>query len=755
MLPRLIPVLLLLLWALPSGAAVPNRSLSFVSIAANGHPAAAETARRVAQHAQQRLGLNPRKIHVIAKPPTKAGFVDLFRRGAPFQYVSQGDVVVVYITGVSKTARGLALADGPMAWDDVAKIGKHLRDGPGAGLGFFNGTVLVVLDRTGTSARPKPKLPPDTAWLDLSAPRAPLVDPALPAPDIRDALAIAARGALAAIDGSSPKITPGAIAWVGAVERLLATPDRRGTAETLRGLAADARDGTGVSPTLYKGPGYDAARFRLLIQSLRVVLHPKLLANVETIQILEALRKELDRAVPKELRRFIKIERVDERDPTADVACAAVASRSAAHIECVEGRAPIFADQLDVTNPEEALAPIVRQVLRDYKALAGTDWSAQRRDLKPLDVVLLLDASLSMAYHDPTHATDPQLPNAPSKREIVLVRLAATLSAHAESTGRPARLSVLMFGDTVKPLRLPGGESVVFKGPRLSAGQLAAYAAVFRAGARPQPYTGIQSSLTEAARLLAEGDAGAARHVILLTDGRESVTLNNPELAVRQSAAALHSLGATLHCVGLTEGGDRLKGYLTRMRNGDEVLRRYIRLLDMTFAPKKCRRAAGWSSSDARECGGFFADAIEKAGAYDPFLLDRIRRSETPSVPTGVFLQPDSSAAFQSELQSLLTALTGGGVYLATTGQRSGATQAGKPTEDRWRFDLDLPGSARVVLYNRGALRDLRWTFTHNGQPMGAAEGVKVTNESDAVTVVTLPAPARGAWIIERRGVAP
>ena len=50
--------LLLLLGLLGSAfAAVPNRSLSFVSIAASDDPAAVETARRVAQHAERRLGL--------------------------------------------------------------------------------------------------------------------------------------------------------------------------------------------------------------------------------------------------------------------------------------------------------------------------------------------------------------------------------------------------------------------------------------------------------------------------------------------------------------------------------------------------------------------------------------------------------------------------------------------------------------------------------------------------------------------------
>ncbi|MCB9549878.1 MAG: VWA domain-containing protein [Myxococcales bacterium] len=742
----------LIFWALlaPAWAAVPNRSLSFVAIAGSDDPVAVETARRVAKHAEARLGLNPRKIHVIERVPGREAFVELFRRGAPFQYVSQGDVVVVYLSGAREKQGGLALADGVMPYEEVARVAQHLRDGPGEGLGFFNGTVLIVMDRQG-GEKVRLKTPTDTAWLDLSAPRAPAVDPSLPAPDVRDPLAIAGRGALGEL-GQGGKVTPGAVAWVGALERLLADADQEGSVEALRQQAQAARDGTGVSATLLTGPGYETGRFRLLIQRLRVVLHPTLLANVETVQVLEALRRELLRAVPEGLKSQVQIERIDEADPRADVSCAAVANRTTAHLECVEGRAPIFADQLDVTNPEEALAPVVRQVLRDYKALAATDWSARRRDLKPLDVVLLLDSSLSMAYHDPTRATDPTLPDAPSKREIFLVRLAATLSAHAETTGRPARLTVLLFGDRVVPLALPGGSTLTLE-RRLDAGQLAAWGASFRAAAVPMPYTGIRDALTEAAKALAVGSPDAARHVILLTDGRESVVTTDAERAVRDAAAAVHALGATLHVVGLTEGA-RLGAYLQRMRAGDDVLRRYVDLLDMTYAPPACRRHAGWDAAQARTCGAFYAGVIEQAGAYDPFLLDRIRRAERPGVPTGVFLQPDSSAAFQDELQSLLSALTGGGIYLTAGGQR-GVAEAGADgrVRDRWRFDLDLPGSARVVLYNRTGLTDLRWTFTQDGQPMGAAEGVKVSQESAAVTLVTLPAPARGVWVIEREGI--
>lgn len=743
-----------LLIASVASAAVPNRSLSLVTIAGSDDPAAVETARRVARHAEQRLGLNPRKIHVVERPPTRAAFEDLFRRGAPFQYVSQGDVVVVYIAGAQSARGGIQLADGVLKHEALAQVGPHLRNGPGKNLGFFNGSVLIVVDRAGKSPLTRtrrPKLPVDTAWLDLATPKAPPVDPAEAAPEVRDPVAIAGRGALTTVATTPGKVTAGAIAWVGALERILADRSLKGSVESVRAEAAKARDGTGVTPTLLTGAGYEPSRYRLLVQSLRVVLHPALLANVETVQVLEALRAQIDQAVPRPLRGQIEVRRIDEPDPTADVSCSAVANRTTAHIECVEGRAPIFADQLDVTTPEEALAPVVRQILRDYKALAATDWSARRRDLKPLDVVLLLDASLSMAYHDPTRATDPKQPDAPSKREIILGRLAATLAAHAESTGRKARLNVLLFGDKVVPLALPGAQedNSVTLDKRLNAGQLAAWSAVFRSTARPMPYTGIRDALAAAAKVLAEGDADAARHVILLTDGRESVVTHDAAQAVKSAAGAVHALDATLHTVGLTEGAG-LTDYLQRMRAGGAVLRRYVDLLDMTYAPRECRSHARWDDDQARKCGEFYAGIISKSGAYDASVLDRIRRAERPGVPTGVFLQPDSSAAFQSQLQSLLSALTGGGIYLLTGGARTPG--AGKAVTDRWRFDLDLAGSARVVLYNRDGLADLKWKFTQDGQPMGAAEGVKVVQESAAVTLVTLPAPARGVWLIQREG---
>ena len=113
---------------------------------------------------------------------------------------------------------------------------------------------------------------------------------------------------------------------------------------------------------------------------------------------------------------------------------------------------PIFSDWISTVDLDDTLKPIVRQILRDYKALTQTDWTkSTRRDLRPLDIYALVDTSLSMVYHDPTAKSDPQLNNGPSKRETFLIRLASAVSEHAQRTKRPARLTVLLFGETVTP----------------------------------------------------------------------------------------------------------------------------------------------------------------------------------------------------------------------------------------------------------------------------------------------------------------
>ncbi len=360
---RHVCVLLVLLLSWLSGAAlaaVPNRSLTFVTIQGSDAPVSRHTAALVAKHAKKRLGLNPKKVHIIEEVPTVAGFEDLFRRGQPFQYVSQGDLVVVYIADAQITRAGLKLSDGVLAWDKVGGIGKMLRQGPGEDLGFFDGTVLLVVDR-GKSGRPRIPLKPDTALLDLAAARAPPIDPTAPAPEISDALAIAGRGALAAFKPSAgTRVSPAAVAWVGALERMIADPSTSGDPEQMLARLKVARPATGVKARLDNGRGYTPARFRLMLHTLRVVLHPKLLQNVETLELLDRLKLEIERATPPELKPFIRIERLPHSDPTARVSCQAIANQTTAHLECVEGRAPVFADKIDVTRPAEALAPVVR-----------------------------------------------------------------------------------------------------------------------------------------------------------------------------------------------------------------------------------------------------------------------------------------------------------------------------------------------------------------------------------------------------------
>ena len=743
--------------SLSAKAAVPNRNLSFVAVTAEGAPWARESAQRVAAHAQARLGLNPRKVHVVDAPPTIQGFMDLFTSGLPFQYVSQSDLMVVYVVGRPSAPGGIALRDGTLDWATLASLGERLRQGPGDDLGFFDGTVLLVLDGVARQPDPLFRLKPGLAVLTLD----PQDDDPWPidgpAPDGAGITLTAGTGALVAAGAARPgpgaAVSRGAVAWAGALEALLGDAALGGDAQALGAKLAAARKLTGVKASFAEGRDFSPRRFRLLIHRLKVVLHPRLLQNVETVALLDRLKQEILAAAPADVAELIEIERQGVGDPSADIDCQALANARVAYLECVEGRTPLFADRLDISEPASALAPAVQQILRDYKKLVARDWSTQRQDLRPLEIIALVDQSLSMAWHDPTHRTDPRLPaDAPAKREIVLTRVAATLGAHAMSTGQPARMQVLLFGDEVRPL-LPAQPWVEISG-RLSGAEIGGLIEALRSAGAPARYTGISAGLDAAAARFAEGDPEAARHVILITDGRESVAQGDARGAVRAAAARVQAMGATLHTVGLSEAEGRLGAYLDGLRAGGEVLRRYVGLTPMEFAPAPCRDARRWDEAMAKACGEFYSDIITETGAFDGGLLDEIRRSSRAGVSTGVALLSDSRADFQRQLPELLSALTGEGVYATRHGVRQPNPLDPSIVLDTWRFDLDLRTAARVLIYNRDALSFTEWAVLRDGRKVPLDEGLEVQHESDAVTVITLPAPARGVWIIQRQGKA-
>ena len=360
-----------------------------------------------------------------------------------------------------------------------------------------------------------------------------------------------------------------------------------------------------------------------------------------------------------------------------------------------------------------------------------------------------------MAYHDPTDATDPSLPRGrASKRGLTLVHLGAALGGHAARTGAPARLTALLFGETVTALALPGGPSVSLD-RRLAPEIIDAWRTIFRAQAGVERYTGIAAGLRAAAAVFDDGPVGAERHVILLTDGRESMVADDPQGAVRAAARAVHAVhaaGATLHVIGLSEQAGRLPDYLDRMRRAEPVLRRFVGLLDMTFAPAECRRVEGWSPPTARQCGAFFARHIARDSVYDPVLLDAIRRSPDPTRADGLFLHADAGAAFQRRLHRLVAHLTGRGVYATRDGERSPDGADPRRVVDTWRFDLDLEDEAALLVFNRDALANVRWHVRCGGHEMRAEDGVLVVGEAAPITRIELPNPARGVWIVERRG---
>ena len=281
------------------------------------------------------------------------------------------------------------------------------------------------------------------------------------------------------------------------------------------------------------------------------------------------------------------------------------------------------------------------------------------------------------------------------------------------------------------PLRMPKSKNgTVTLERQLTPTQLNAYGASFRMLAKPQRYTGIEKALTETALRMAEVNTEVTRHVLLLTDGKENLNRADPRGSVRRAARSVRMMGATLDVVGLSELNGRLPHYLNRMRAGDEVLNRYVNLIDMTFAPPACQTAKEWSENMAKRCGRFFAKNILKHEGYDPALLDEVRRSRESGVPTGMFLQTHSAGEFQDQLQILVSSIVGKGIYASKSALRE-KDETGRIT-DQWELNLNVSGRAKVVLYNQDQLRDLRFLVTRDGQRLTESDHLLITRESDS-----------------------
>ena len=153
----------------------------------------------------------------------------------------------------------------------------------------------------------------------------------------------------------------------------------------------------------------------------------------------------------------------------------------------------------------------------------------------------------------------------------------------------------------------------------------------------------------------------------------------------------------------------------------------------------------------ARKCGRFFAGLIEKDHRYDASLLDEVRQSQERGVPTGMFMQPNSEATFQDQIQVLISSIVGKGIYASKSAKRE--TSSDGRITDQWLFKMSVPGRAKVVLYNGDRLRDLEFEVYRNDQRLTRSDALLITRESDSTTVVTLPAPASGTFKIIRSGV--
>ncbi len=148
------------------------------------------------------------------------------------------------------------------------------------------------------------------------------------------------------------------------------------------------------------------------------------------------------------------------------------------------------------------------------------------RRAQPLDVVLVLDTSLSMA--EPAGAA-----GGPTKLAAAVAAARAFLDHLADDDAAPDRAAIVGFDDGARTLS------------PLTADRAALRAALD--GARTSPGTRLDRGLAEAATALSGARPAARTAVVLLTDGRQT----GDTAPVTAAAAQVRSTGAALHIVGL------------------------------------------------------------------------------------------------------------------------------------------------------------------------------------------------------------
>lgn len=697
--------------------------------------AAAGTAEALAGYARSRLGYRPEKVLVAPAGTSLETLPARLRDGDVQRVLQQDDLVVLWLEGA--TDRHAASIDRL-----APSVPGLLRRRGSAGPGLFHGSAVVVVSHARPRAVPARAPADDVSVIDLV--------PRKGDPDVLDARRIAerpwqlARQGLTACGAACDEpfarggLSPGAARVLMAWESLAAEPpDAPADAATVAALvASDGLGDAAWTPATSYVPSSHETLLRRMTVKLRAL-------GRDGSRAVQAVRDAVQSRAPPETRRALRVLGAADNPGRVFVDCAVYSEEGYWSAACDDerGRRVYDAEAESESLVAERISALADQLLGRYAALSVHHRATLQAERRPAFVVFLADVSTSMAYNDPTSATDPDLRQGETKRAQAALRLLSALGAQALGLRRATRFALVAFSDEARVVRFRGQPTLTLERPP-SDRELDAIRKTLDAALAFTGGTDLLAPLEEARRLVARHGRGHEVHVVLLTDGQDTEARVEPGRAGRilEEARELKRLGASLHTVGLTEEKGRLQDYLRRLAQGGEVCRRYRVLF----------------GSEEGSCR-YHADEIRKTGFHDPAFLDQLRLGDG-QVKGGAFVQPDSSKSFERQFEEVVTLVAGGGVYAGQDAIRQADPYDPRAVTDHWRFDVDLRTEARIVLFNPDGLdvdRRRGWTVTRDGRPVPVGRDVRVQDLGRTVTEIVLRAPARGLWHIARTGRMP
>lgn len=304
----------------------------------------------------------------------------------------------------------------------------------------------------------------------------------------------------------------------------------------------------------------------------------------------------------------------------------------------------------------------------------------------------------------------------------------------------------MTFASTAEVVPLAGRSNTPLDD--LTGAKLTGLVTQVRAALVPGGHTDLHRALVRCAAALDDMPIELERHVILVTDGRDTLSLNPVARISRIGAAARAVLEskAQLHIVRLRPDFPTLVKFTRRLREGGATLLGFLK--EHTGRGAACVDLEP-GSARAKRCGAYHASRVLELEGSTPVTIVPVTSAASEQTHLA------DSASVGSLLDETLSGILGTGVYARTASVRHRRVDAESvEVVDVWELDLDVDTEAAIVIY-RGSpivVEPQGWALFRDGKAQVLGRGIQLEVVGDTHVRLSLPRPARGRWRIERRG---